>query len=148
VNNFDKQEIFLLPETQFPDFIQEASDPSKSLMLIVQEQDTGPEMLESLSRICQAAGFDFGTQVSILRTSPDDELSVSNLFDIRPGQSIISFGTHDESLVTQFHKIKYWWIDLNGESILFTDPLSDLLSSKERKVKLWNALQEKFKTNP
>jgi hypothetical protein len=145
MNLYSEDEIFLIPESKAIAFIQKAKNFEESLLVLIGEQDSEPVYLDLLAKICTAVGLKYERDISLLKVVDKEELNLQQLMAYSGKSTILSFGLHEEQFPTQFHKIKYYWIHLNEQKILFSDCLHKISVDQNLKKKLWLSLQEEFK---
>lgn len=141
---FYNQELFIVPETEPVNYLRQAKEGEQKLLILLHQEDNEAELLELLDKICASSGLDPQKNVDVILMQDNQVYSIKQFIELQPEHGIISFGTQEEVLKTQFNKIKYWWILMDKVSILFSDPLHKIRSNREMKVKLWEALQSKF----
>lgn len=145
MNIYLDDEIFLVPEGEHIDLIQKAKKFENSLIILIGEEDNEPVYLDLLAKICMAVGLVFHEDVTLLQVKATVKLNVQQLMQFSGKGMLISFGLHEEQFPTQFHKIKYYWLHLNEQKILFSDCLHKISVDQRLKRKLWLSLQEEFK---
>lgn len=145
MNIYGDDEIFLVPDVDQIAWSHEAKKKEESLIVLIGEEDDESVYMDLLAKIVTAVGLDYHDDISILKVDHHLVLNMQQLMSQSGRKMIISFGLHEEQFPTQFHKIKYYWIHLNDQRILFSDCLHKISTDQSLKKKLWQSLQEEFK---
>lgn len=142
---FDEQEIFLVPDESELNFTQKAKSADKEIVILLSKNEQKKELIALLNKICTAAGFNFDQEVSIISIEEKSDIRLSQFFTNQKNTPVISFGNFENQLVTQFHKTKYEWINLNDNIVLFCDTLESISTDQDKKRRLWAAMVKQFK---
>ncbi|NNE28541.1 MAG: hypothetical protein HKN16_02825 [Saprospiraceae bacterium] len=134
-------DILLYQQDNFGN-VAEVQDPDNpnGLCIVLGETEKTKESLDLLEKICTAANMSLA-EAYVVSISGDARSSMIEWVNWGKCQQIWFLGIDPKHMGIHFSVEKYSPKQAGGKSIIFSDPLSELLENTEAKKKLWAAIK-------
>ena len=130
--------LFQIPSSQ-----PLSGSEKKEILIIIPENENVASFLDLLKAIVKALKLDYETQCCIHAVSPINQNIGRKLFSFN---KIIVFGLKAEDIYVNIPNRQYKINQFEGQKLIFSPSLTELMSDTQKKANLWKALQVMFGT--
>ena len=111
------------------------------LLIIARDADLTPESRKTLNQILNAIKYNLEDSCMLALTN-DQSISINSYVHQHDIQRVISFGVSPKDIGLQINASAYRLIEMEALKLVFSHKISDLNGDKQKKIKLWNTIQE------
>ncbi|HHJ49308.1 MAG TPA: hypothetical protein ENJ88_00195 [Phaeodactylibacter sp.] len=136
----------LLDSYEEPDLWRQAIGKNAKgvLVLSAENEALSRDLFNFLKKVLEAVQIQLEEEALLLLTTPEKHLSFARISREKDIQVLISFGLPAKNLGLHWSVNLYEPLTKNGCLFLFAERLSLIQNDRERKLRLWKALQKIF----
>ncbi|MGI9160919.1 MAG: hypothetical protein ACR2K1_14320 [Saprospiraceae bacterium] len=117
---------------------------ARRIAVFVAQEATGAVQTAYLEKILQAAKIQLGQDAFFAGLPGDRCVPIAPFLKTKQPETVLVFGIRPNNLCLAFHPLLYQPFDFYGLTWLWSDALGVLENDKDKKMKLWTALQLLF----
>ncbi len=115
------------------------------LILSAEDEALSDDLLNFLKKVLEAVNMQLEDDALFLFTTPGKHFSSTQIRREKDIRVLLSFGLPANHIGLHWSVRLYEPVEQNGCRFLFAERLSQIQNNREKKLKLWKALQEIFK---
>jgi hypothetical protein len=117
---------------------------ARRIAVFAAQEPTGAVHTAYLEKILQAAKVQLGQDAFFAGLPADRFVPIAPFLKTKQPETVLVFGLRPNNLCLAFHPPLYQPLDFYGLTWLWSDALGVLENDKDKKMKLWTALQLLF----